>query len=75
MDINSTNPAIELTAHSRCDRCGAQAYALAQRDNLELMFCAHHASKNIASLEDDGWRISFDAAKYEQDTGEKVPAV
>jgi len=34
-----------LTAHDRCDSCGAQAYVRVTLPTGELLFCAHHASK------------------------------
>lgn len=36
-----------LTAATRCDRCGAQAYAAARfkRRRTALLFCAHHFSR------------------------------
>ncbi len=36
-----------LTAHDRCDRCGAQAYVRATLPGgTELLFCAHHAREH-----------------------------
>lgn len=34
-----------LTAHDRCDGCGAQAFVKVTGVSGELMFCAHHYSK------------------------------
>lgn len=34
-----------LTAHDRCDSCGAQAYVKVSGVSGELMFCSHHFSK------------------------------
>lgn len=31
-----------LTAHDRCDRCGAQALVRATLAHGELLFCGHH---------------------------------
>lgn len=31
-----------LTAHDRCDRCGAQAYARTAHEAGSLLWCAHH---------------------------------
>ena len=31
-----------LTAHDRCDSCGAQAYVSAVLANGPLLFCGHH---------------------------------
>lgn len=33
----------ELTAHDRCDKCGAQAMVRATLLTGELYFCGHHA--------------------------------
>ena len=42
--MNLTLEAPRLTAHDRCDRCGAQAYVKVMLEaGGELMFCAHHA--------------------------------
>jgi hypothetical protein len=42
--MNLTLEAPRLTAHDRCDRCGAQAYVKVRLEaGGELMFCAHHA--------------------------------
>lgn len=35
----------ELTAHDRCDSCGAQAYVRVTLGSGELLFCAHHGAK------------------------------
>lgn len=61
--VDENNPVIEFTANSRCDGCGAQAYTVAQHDELgELMFCAHHSFDVRQKLFDDGWTITDDAA-------------
>ena len=40
-----------LTAHDRCDRCGAQAYVrVTLAGGGELLFCAHHARKHSEAL-------------------------
>lgn len=40
-----------LTAHDRCDRCGAQAYVKYELNaGGSLLFCAHHASANEEAL-------------------------
>jgi hypothetical protein len=42
--MNMTVEAPRLTAHDRCDRCGAQASVkFVLSTGGELMFCAHHA--------------------------------
>lgn len=40
-----------LTAHDRCDSCGAQAYVKASGVSGELYFCSHHFSKIMKSPE------------------------
>lgn len=32
----------QLTATDRCDRCGAQAYAISLHGTSRLYWCAHH---------------------------------
>jgi ribosomal protein L37E len=40
-----------LTAHDRCDRCGAQAYLRATLPaGTELLFCGHHGNAHRPSL-------------------------
>lgn len=39
-----------LEAKDRCDRCGAQAYMLANLNGGDLLFCVHHAQKFKDSL-------------------------
>ncbi|MCS6710502.1 hypothetical protein JSY14_00145 [Brachybacterium sp. EF45031] len=49
--MNTTLEAPRLTAHDRCDRCGAQAYVkVVLQGGGELMFCAHHARANEDAL-------------------------
>ena len=51
MNVMSEHPATqskqewELTAHDRCDACGAQAYVRAKGVSGELLFCGHHWEK------------------------------
>ena len=40
----------ELTAHDRCDSCGAAAKVIATLLNGELLFCGHHARQIKNSL-------------------------
>lgn len=42
----------------RCDRCGAQAYHLAQKGATELLFCNHHGVAFKAKLIEQGFGIS-----------------
>jgi len=44
-----TTPA--LTAADRCDACGAQGYVRVLMDAGELIFCAHHARKHAATID------------------------
>lgn len=53
-----------LTAHDRCDTCGAEAKCRVRRANYkaadarewdELLFCGHHQRKNFDALVDAGW--------------------
>lgn len=41
-----------MTAADRCDACGAQAYVRVEMPFGELMFCAHHARKHSAKIEE-----------------------
>jgi hypothetical protein len=45
------NEGASLSAHDRCDSCGAQAYVRATLKYGELLFCLHHATLNKAALE------------------------
>ena len=47
----------ELTKADRCDRCPAQAFVLASRDDLELQFCLHHSNRNADALQAQGWNL------------------
>ncbi len=46
-----TTEGVSLSAHDRCDSCGAQAYVRATLKYGELLFCLHHATLNKAALE------------------------
>lgn len=46
-----------LTVADRCDRCGAQAYQLAQKDGAEIYFCNHHGNRHAPLMEEQGWFI------------------
>ena len=41
--IHDTPTPTSLTAHDRCDRCGAQAFVRVVLASVDLLFCAHHA--------------------------------
>lgn len=45
-----TPMATPLTAHDRCDRCGAQAYYVTAHGPTSMMWCNHHYRKNEAHL-------------------------
>lgn len=62
MMIDEELPMVEFTAHDRCDGCPAQAYVLAEHDDMEseLLFCAHHIKRSRQSLLDTGWRLRYD---------------
>jgi hypothetical protein len=48
----------DLTAHDRCDRCGAQAYVRVILFSLnDLLFCGHHYSHHEAALDEHVLRI------------------
>lgn len=47
----------ELNLKDRCDRCGAAAYVRAVKGEYELLFCSHHARKNLKDLHTDEWKI------------------
>ena len=40
-----------LTAHDRCDVCGAQAYIRVELFSGDLIFCSHHGNEKKAQLE------------------------
>ena len=50
--IHDTAPdTAPLTAHDRCDRCGAQAYVRATLPGgTELLFCGHHGNEHRPNL-------------------------
>lgn len=54
-----------LRIADRCDRCGAQAFALAEVNGTELLFCGHHFAEHEDRLRavagrvvDERWRIN-----------------
>lgn len=55
-----TEPAPPLTAHDRCDRCGAQARVRVMKEASELVFCLHHTNRMEAGLVAAGWSIVTD---------------
>ncbi|WP_219414390.1 DUF7455 domain-containing protein [Pseudonocardia nigra] len=49
-----------LTAHDRCDRCGAAAKVRASLPTGgELLFCGHHAREHSAALRAIGAGLSL----------------
>lgn len=55
----------DLTLTDRCDRCGAQAWIRAFKDDMELLFCSHHGNEHFISLFDQGFIIQDDSYKME----------
>lgn len=52
---------LDLTAQDRCDRCGAQALAVAHKPgNSNLMFCGHHHRQYAKKLIETYWLIESD---------------
>lgn len=41
---------IQLTANDRCDACGSQAYVQVFINEMPLLFCAHHYTKNEEAI-------------------------
>ncbi len=57
-------PVAALTAHDRCDRCGAQAYLRATLPGgTELLFCGHHGNAHRPSLVGAGASIHDESDK------------
>jgi hypothetical protein len=48
----------KLTAHDRCDRCGASGKVLVVTPAGELVFCGHHASEHSEAMIDKGYRFT-----------------
>jgi hypothetical protein len=49
-DLDALELEDALTAHDRCDSCGAQAYIRVTLEHGELLFCAHHGAKYKVKL-------------------------
>lgn len=66
--VDKNDPVLVFTAHDRCDGCGAQAYALASRDDVpaELLFCGHHLREHGERLMLDDWTIVGDVVGLEE---------
>lgn len=71
-EVTEAKPSRELNRyHDRCQKCGAQAFYIAQKprtepaphahvddkDNDELAFCAHHGKKFMPGLVSQGWNV------------------
>lgn len=63
MEATIEAPPRTLTAQERCDRCGSQAYLAVEVGGVELLFCAHHAKKNIDKLTEVGTITLDETAK------------
>lgn len=54
-------PTREFSFHDRCDRCGFQAYIVAQKttceQELEITLCGHHGRESAPGLAADGWSV------------------
>lgn len=46
-----------LNANDRCDRCGSQAYVLAEGPAGTLLFCGHHFNKSKEKIESWAYNI------------------
>ncbi|MFV0252192.1 MAG: hypothetical protein ACK5H2_02535 [Beutenbergiaceae bacterium] len=57
-----------LTTSDRCDACGAQAYVRVQLADGELHFCAHHARKHGAALQQVATHIIDETDRLQEDT-------
>lgn len=56
------------TAHDRCDRCGAQAFARTRHSHGFLLWCAHHYREHESVLADH-------LVYYRSASDEKTPAL
>lgn len=64
--MNTTLEAPRLTAHDRCDRCGAQAYVkVVLHAGGELLFCGHHARANEEALRDIAAEVIDETSRLE----------
>jgi hypothetical protein len=41
----------------RCDKCRAQAFVMAEKGPMALLFCGHHGKQYKQSLELQGWGL------------------
>jgi hypothetical protein len=66
MLLDEKNPVIDFSASDRCDRCGAQAYLYASKeDGFSLLLCGHHAKDHHDRLLDEGWTVVVDTEGYQ----------
>ena len=49
-----------LAGRDRCDRCGAQAYVRAVKNNQDLMFCKHDGEALMPALLIQGFAVQDD---------------
>ena len=57
---------LSFTAHDRCDRCGSQALAKAEKGDLEpLLFCQNHKKRYEDALIAQGFVVLFDNETFE----------
>jgi hypothetical protein len=47
-----------LRVIDRCDYCGAQAFFLAMKAELDLLFCGHHGRQHLDALIFQGWDVA-----------------
>lgn len=61
METDEATEVRELTKMDRCDKrsCSAQAYTLAVKEDLELIFCGHHGRLLEPALAGAGWTVHF----------------
>lgn len=57
LEININAPRKLNRSHDRCDRCGSEAFIIAFKNDMELLFCGHHGKENIIALKNNGWNI------------------
>lgn len=50
-------PDVGISTLFRCDRCAAQAFVVASKDELLLLFCGHHGRRYEPILVGQGWNL------------------
>lgn len=48
---------VPLLPKHRCIRCDSRAFVKAVKNDMELLFCGHHARKHAGKLQIEGWLI------------------